>query len=764
LKRQDVLDRNDEELFPQPFGQYIRMHDSAVMEGGICIEIEEEIEDPVLGKRFGISTKFPLKSADGSISGICVMSTDITGRKQAEEELRQAKEAAEAANYRLSLATKAGGVGIWEYDFINNKLVWDDQMNLLYGLEPDAREATYEGWAALLHPDDILRVDNAVLLALSGEKEYELEFRVLWSDYSVHTISAAGTVQRDASGTPFRMVGTNWDVSRIKQAEENILTFSRQLKEKNSELSAALISAEQANASKSQFLSNMSHEIRTPLNAIIGFSTLLLHTDLPPHQHDYLGKIHTAGELLLNLINDILDFSKIEAGKLTIEQVLFRPAVLLANVVSMVEQKIEDKGLRLLVRTSSDIAPCLRGDPHRLVQIIVNLLSNSAKFTDRGEVVLETVLLKQERNRQQLTFTVRDTGIGIPAEQIDKLFQPFTQADESTTRRFGGTGLGLSISKQLVELMQGKIECESRPGQGSSFSFTAWFDIGPTDDSALQQPVAVMSVKPDFTGYHILLVEDNKTNRQLAHVLLQETGATVDEAVNGQEAVAMIVVGSTPYDIVLMDIQMPVMDGYAATRLIRADGRFTSLPIIAMTAHVMEEEKRKILQSGMDAHIAKPIDSRSMLQVIGSFFSKKPLCDPRTENKGFSSGVIYELSSHKDIDVAGALDRLDGNEKIYIWLLRSFVENKVETLMNMQEALKAGDSELAARHAHTLKSSAATIGAVQLASLAQSLETAIEQGGQRSDIDNVLDHCVAEMERVAATLTSCFSTTQTTDN
>jgi len=764
LSRQDVVGKRDEELFPHPFGQIIRSHDLETMLGGSCIEVEEEIEDPVAGKRYGISTKFPLISTDGSVMGVCVMSTDITERKLTEEKLRQAKEAAELANYRLALATKVGGVGIWEFDFINNKLVWDEQMFSLYGLTPDVFKATYEEWITTLHPDDVLRVDNDVQLALSGEKEYVLEFRVLWPDYSVHTISAAGTVQRDASGQAVRMIGTNWDITAEKQAEENIRSFSRQLKEKNSELKAALIAAEQANETKSQFLSNMSHEIRTPLNAIIGFSALVLQASLPPLQHDYLGKIHTSGELLLNLINDILDVSKIEAGKLTIEQVLFRPAVLISNVIGMLDQTTADKGLCLLVRTSDDIAPSLRGDPHRLVQILVNLLSNAVKFTDRGEVMLETVLLKQENNRQQLKFTIRDTGIGIPTEQIDKLFQPFTQADESTTRRFGGTGLGLSISKQLVELMGGEIECESRPGEGSSFSFTAWFGIGPADYDVLQQSVVAMSIKPDFSGYRILLVEDNKINRQLASLLLEETGADVDEAVNGQEAVAMIAGSSTLYDLVLMDIQMPVIDGYEATRLIRADGRFALLPIIAMTAHAMEEERQKILQTGMNAHIAKPIDARSMLQVIGSFLCKKPLSVPCSEKHEYSSSAINALLLHEDIDVSGALDRLEGNEKIYTWLLNSFVENKAETLTAIQEALNEGYAEQAVRCAHTLKSSAGTIGAVKLSSLAQTLEASIEQSELLSNNDALLDCTVAEMERVVTILASCLSPTPASAN
>jgi PAS domain S-box-containing protein len=676
---------------------------------------------------------------------------NITQRKQVEKELRQAKEAAETANYRLSLATEAGGVGIWEYDLINNKLVWDDQMHLLYGLPTDAREVSYSGWVALLHPDDVLFVDTAVRLALSGEKEYETEFRVIWPDYSLHTLSAAGTVQRDASGQPVRMVGTNWDITRIKRAEEDIHTFSRQLKEKNSELNAALIATEQANSAKSRFLSNMSHEFRTPLNAIIGFSALALKTTLKPRQYDYIGKIHTAGELLLNISNDILDFSKIEAGKLTLEQIPFRPAIMIENVVSMVQQKAREKTLTLQVKVAPEIAAYLVGDPHRLVQIIANLLSNAVKFTEQGKITLEISLLHHDADREQLKFSVRDTGIGLSHEQITRLFQPFTQADESTTRRFGGTGLGLSISKQLVELMGGAISCESTPGTGSCFSFTAWLGICHADESTPVQPVVDTVTKVDFTGYRILLVEDNKTNRQLVIELLSDSGAAVAIAVNGEEAVRMVTGdGASVYDLVLMDIQMPVMDGYEATRLIREDERFTSLPIVAMTAHVMAEEKQKILRSGMDAHIAKPIDVCIMLQVISSFFHELPVCDLRTENRDYDSMTVMSLHTDTMLDVTGALNRLDGNEKIYLWLLNSFVENKADMVTAIQDALRTEDNELAARHAHTLKSSAGTIGAVEMEELARLLETAIACGEPQPTIASRLEQCAAEMIRLVA--------------
>ena len=271
----------------------------------------------------------------------------------------------------------------------------------------------------------------------------------------------------------------------LENANYELTVLNEELEQRRIELAEALSAAELATLAKSEFLSIMSHEIRTPLSAIIGFTDLALRGNLPPRQHDYVQKIQTAGELLLRIINDILDFSKMEAGHLEIEQIPFRLDSTLANAGTMMQQHVMSKGLKLLVTPIPEAAACLIGDPHRLEQIVVNLLSNAIKFTASGEVTLETILLARHNDRMQLRFTVCDTGIGISADHLSKLFQPFSQAEPSTTRRFGGTGLGLSISKQLVELLGGDIWCESAPGQGSSFYFTAWFgachesDTGP---------------------------------------------------------------------------------------------------------------------------------------------------------------------------------------------------------------------------------------------------------------------------------------------
>ena len=392
------------------------------------------------------------------------------------------------------------------------------------------------------------------------------------------------------------------------------------------ELTRAKEKAEEATRAKGDFLANMSHEIRTPMNAIMGMSLLALKAGLPEKPRDYVTKIHSAAGALLGIINDILDFSKIEAGKMTIEERPFRLEELVSGLRMLFEEKFEEKGLLLTFEVDPAIPAVLNGDALRLRQVLVNLLGNALKFTHTGWVSLSCAPLGRQGGRQLFVFSVSDSGIGMSAEQTAGLFTAFSQADTSTTRKYGGTGLGLAITKLLVELMGGDISVESAPGRGTKVSLTCLLDAA--EESGTESPVGANAhemTPPRLEGRHVLVVEDNPINQEIAKALLEETGARISLAGNGREAVALFNGGDEVFDLVFMDLQMPEMDGYEATRRIRQQDRFAHVPIIAMTAHAMVEERDRCLAAGMNGHIAKPIEVHVMYQTLYAFLGAAPI-------------------------------------------------------------------------------------------------------------------------------------------
>lgn len=386
-------------------------------------------------------------------------------------------------------------------------------------------------------------------------------------------------------------------------------------KQAETELVKAKIAAEQANRSKSEFLANMSHEIRTPLNGIIGMAELLAEASLTREHREYLEMLSHSAHSLLSIINDILDFSKVEAGMLELDNVDFDLPDLVKGLVKGLSMQLRDKEVAIRLHIGEGVKPVLKGDPFRIRQVLVNLLGNAVKFTERGTIDLSVYC----ESRDFYHFKVKDTGIGIPTDKIEKIFDTFTQVDGSTTRKYGGTGLGLAIARRLVSCMGGRIWVESKSGQGSEFHFTARLEEGsletPQETATISYPCPVVT-----RSGKILLVEDNPVNSRLAQRILEKRGHTVQLAENGLEAINALYRSS--FDVIVMDVQMPGMDGFEATRLIRRDttGAFNpQIPIVAMTAHALQGDRERCLEAEMDEYVSKPVKSAELIAVIERF-------------------------------------------------------------------------------------------------------------------------------------------------
>jgi signal transduction histidine kinase/DNA-binding LytR/AlgR family response regulator len=501
--------------------------------------------------------------------------------------------------------------------------------------------------------------------------------------------------------------------------EDKVRARTTALELLNEELKEAKIIAEKANAVKSEFLANMSHEIRTPMNAVIGMSELALSTALTDQQKEYLSIVKTSSHSLLNLINDILDFSKIEAGMMAFEAIPFDLRETVENVSGMFIVKSREKKLKFTVEIAQDVPLNLVADQLRIRQVLVNLVSNAFKFTEKGEIVLSITLKARREESAEIVFCVRDSGLGIDENALTSLFTPFSQEDSSVTRKFGGTGLGLSICKKIVTMMGGDIWVESKKGEGSSFYFTVKVAIDKQKKPFRAFPHGKSGknvfAPGSFAGLKILLVEDNDVNLMIAREMLVLSGIEVDTAGNGVEAIQKI--QGKKYDAVLMDIQMPVMDGVEAVKRIRRIPGHSSLPVIAMTANALHGDREKCLLAGMNDYLSKPINSRKLFNAL-KVNIKKP------DDSGEKSGIqrVAKKNDVPGINIQEGLNRLGIPYSSYLKMLQKYGEVFRNFPMEMAELIENGNFKEANFKVHALKGAAANIAAEPLCTIASDLE------------------------------------------
>ena len=659
---------------------------------------------------------------------------DIGDRKRAENELRRSEEKFRqlAENIRdVFWIMNAEGTEML-YVSPAYEHIWERTRESLY--------CNLSSWPEAIRPEDLDSARAQLNRQLAGEP-IASEYRIRTPQGREKWVRDRAFPVRDENGRLIRIAGVAEDISDKKRDEE--------------ELVRARGAADSANQAKSRLLANMSHEIRTPMNAVIGMAQLLMTTDLSAEQRQYAGTIETSGRILLALIEDILDLSKIEAGKLTLEELDFDLRSVAEEAIQTAGFHARAKGLQLRWHFVDDTPMLIRGDPNRLRQVLNNLISNAIKFTDKGEVSLCVERVSTDEGRVTIRFTIADTGIGIRPDQAEALFSPFVQADSTTTRKYGGTGLGLAICKQLVQLMGGTIGFEkpSTEGVGSTVAFTAVFGTGLGPPTALpstawtseRTPSQARSVEttaggPALTlGVRILVAEDNPVNQMVTLAQLKKLGYAADAVANGAEAVAAVDRGR--YDLVLMDCEMPTMDGYEATRRIRASEK-RDVPIIALTAHAMVGQRDHCVREGMSDFLTKPVDMKRLSGMLTTWLERSTT--PPATPQSARHEALQPCVSVFDSDAL--LQRVLGDRELARQVIHEFVRSAPEQFGMMERRLVEGSARAAGFQAHALKGAATTVSADALSATAQEMERAAA-AGDLATVRQGLARALGEFER-----------------
>ncbi len=562
-------------------------------------------------------------------------------------ELEKEVEARRANEERLRLATLAGNIGVWDWDIVSDNLSWGDSMYALYGIDKDDFSGAFSAWSSTLYPDDRQYCVEEIQASLRGEREYKPEFRIVKPDGEIRIIKATSHIIFSKDGEAIRMIGTNVDITERKQVEIELEQHHTHLEElvgmRTIELEMAKVTAEKANKAKSMFLANMSHELRTPLNAIIGFSQVISQDiTLPAKLQDNMRVILKSGEHLLSLINDILDLARIESGKTVFEPVEFDLGSLITDVIDMLRMRARDKGLNLVLDQSSSFPRFVQTDPGKLRHILINLIGNAIKFTQKGTISIKLAVLSRHNGtvHHELHFAVSDTGVGISDEDLKRIFKPFEQVSTSVYRE--GTGLGLSIAMEYVKLLNGSIAVESELGKGSTFKFTVAYEpVEGASAPALHVSKGCLEKIENAEKIRILIVEDHLENRALLVALLTPYWFQIREVENGADAIEMV--KEWQPHLVFMDRRMPVMDGITATAEIRKLKLADKPVIIAITAHAYTEEREEMMDSGCDGFIAKPFRDEEVYTSIGKYLPVNLIYNNVIEEIAISPTMDKEL-------------------------------------------------------------------------------------------------------------------------